>query len=162
MTTYLSLGQVLDLQRRQIRLFGGAPGLRDRGALEAAVARPQTTFGGEDLYPEIADKAAALMHSLVMNHPFVDGSKRVGAHACILFLIANEAEPTFSPAELTSITLAVARGQVTAEALSIWLRQRTRHREAPFDGQRADHSLGRSRGLVNDPGYARRAKSLAW
>jgi death-on-curing protein len=128
-TTYLSLEQVLDLHRRQLHLFGGAPGLRDRGALESAVARPQMTFGGEDLYPEIDDKAAALMHSLVMNHPFVDGNKRVGAHACVLLLMANGVEPTFSPAELTAITLATARGEVRAEALSIWLRQRTRRRE---------------------------------
>ena len=87
------------------------------------------TFGGEDLYPELADKAAALMHSLVMNHPFVDGNKRVGAHACILFLLANEVEPEFSPAELTAITLAVARGKVSAAALAIWLRQRLRRPE---------------------------------
>ena len=81
MTDYLSLEQVLDLHRVQIRRFGGATGLRDRGALEAALGRPQMTFGGEDLYPDVAAKAAALMHSLVMNHPFVDGNKRAGAHA---------------------------------------------------------------------------------
>jgi len=128
-TTYLSVEQVLDLHRRQLRQFGGAAGLRDRGALASAVARPQMTFGGEDLYPEIEDKAAALMHSLVMNHPFVDGNKRVGAHACLLLLLANGVAPTFLPAELTAITLATARGEVNAEALSIWLRQRTRRRE---------------------------------
>lgn len=130
MTTYLSLEQALELHRRQIRRFGGSPGLRDRGALEAALARPQMTFGGEDLYPEVTDKAAALMHSLVMNHPFVDGNKRVGAFACILFLLANDVEPAFSSAELSSITLAVARGEVNAEALSIWLRHRSRHLDA--------------------------------
>jgi len=128
-TVYLSLEQVLDLHRRQLRRFGGLAGLRDRGALASAVARPQMTFGGEDLYPEIEDKAGALMHSLVMNHPFVDGNKRVGAHACLLLMMANGVEPTFSPAELTAITLATARGEVNAEALSIWLRQRTRRRE---------------------------------
>jgi death-on-curing protein len=69
------------------------------------------------------------MHSLVMNHPFVDGNKRVGAHACILFLLSNDAEPTFTADELVDITLAVARGEVSAEALAIWLRQRSRHRE---------------------------------
>jgi len=128
-TAYLSLEQVLDLHRVQIRRFGGAAGLRDRGALEAALGRPQMTFEGEDLYPDIAAKAAALMHSLVMNHPFVDGNKRVGAHASILFLLANDAEPTFAVAELVEITLAVARGEVNAEALAIWLRQRSRRRE---------------------------------
>jgi death-on-curing protein len=128
-TAYLSLEQVLDLHRVQIRRFGGAAGLRDRGALEAALGRPQMTFEGEDLYPDIAAKAAALMHSLVMNHPFVDGNKRVGAHAGILFLLANDAEPTFAVAEFVEITLAVARGEVNAEALAIWLRQRSRRRE---------------------------------
>jgi len=128
-TVYPSVEQVLDLHRRQLRLFGGAAGLRDRAMLAAAVARPQMTFGGEDLYPEIEDKAAALMHSLVTNQPFVDGNKRVGAHVWLLLLLANGVEPTFSPAELTAITLATARGDVNAEALSIWLRQRTRRRE---------------------------------
>jgi death-on-curing protein len=128
-TAYLSLEQVLDLHRVQIRRFGGAAGLRDRGALEAALGRPRMTFEGEDLYPDVAAKAAALMHSLVTNHPFVDGNKRVGAHAGILFLLVNDAEPTFSVAELVHITLAVARGEVSAEALSIWLRQRSRRRE---------------------------------
>jgi death-on-curing protein len=125
---YLSIDQVLDLHRRQIREFGGASGIRDRGALESAVARPQATFGGEDLYPDVVAKAAALMHSLVMNHPFVDGNKRVGAHAGIVFLLVNEVEQDFSSPELTEVTLAVARGELSAEALAIWLRQRSRHR----------------------------------
>jgi death-on-curing protein len=128
-TAYLSLDQVLELHRVQIRRFGGASGLRDRSALEAALGRPQVTFGGEDLYPDVAAKAAALMHSLVMNHPFVDGNKRVGAHAGILFLLVNDEEPTFPAADLVDATLAVARGEVSAEALAIWLRQRSRRRE---------------------------------
>ena len=129
MTVYLSLEQVLDLHRLQIRRFGGGAGLRDRGALEAAVARPQMTFGGEDLYPDIQAKAAALMHSLVMNHPFVDGNKRVGAHACVLFMLPNSVEPAFTSDELVEITLAAARGEVGAEAVAIWLRQRSRQRD---------------------------------
>ena len=129
MTLYLTLQQVIDLHQRQLDRFGGARGIRERGALDAAMARPQMTFDGEDLYPEVCDKAAALMHSIVMNHPFVDGNKRVGAHASILFLLVNGMEPLFSSAELTGITLSVAKGEVNAEALGIWLRQRTRRRE---------------------------------
>jgi death on curing protein len=128
-TVYVSLEQVLHIHRLQTRRFGGSAGLRDRGALEAALGRPQTTFGGEDLYPDVAAKAGALMHSLVMNHPFVDGNKRVGAHACLLFLLANGVDLAFSAAELVDVTLAVARGELGAEALGIWLRQRTRPRE---------------------------------
>ena len=81
MFVYLSVDQILLLHELQIDLFGGSPGLRDRGGLESAVARGTMTFDGEDLYPDAAAKAAALMHSLVMNHPFVDGNKRVGVLA---------------------------------------------------------------------------------
>ena len=98
--------------------------MRDRGALEAALARPAMTFGGEDLYPDFPAKAAALMHSLVMNHPHVDGNKRVGAHAVMLFLAINGYRAEISPRELVDITLTVARGELDAEALAIWFRQR--------------------------------------
>lgn len=130
MTVYLSLKQVLAIHQAQIRAFGGSTGLRDRGGLESALARPQMTFGGEDLYTDLADKAAALMHSLVANHPFVDGNKRVGAMAAEFFLLANETRLIASDRELIEITLAVARGEVSAEALAIWIRQRTRERDA--------------------------------
>jgi len=126
---YLTVDQILELHASQLRRYRGGAGLRDRGGLEAAVARPQMTFGGEDLYVDAAAKAAALMHSLVMNHPFVDGNKRVGAHAALLFLRANNFQLGISPAELTEITLTVARGELEAEALAIWLRQRARRRE---------------------------------
>lgn len=129
MTVHLGIEQVLALHKIQIARFGGSAGGRDRGGLEAAVARPRMTFGGEDLYEDHAAKAAALMHSLVMNHPFVDGNKRVGAHAALLFLQANELAFLFSPAELTELTLATARGEVSAEAIAIWFRQRTRRRD---------------------------------
>jgi death-on-curing protein len=128
-TAYLDIDQILFIHRSQIQRFGGLKGLRDRGALQAAIARPQMTFGGEDLYPELPDKVAALMHSLVMNHPFVDGNKRVGAHAAIAFLIANGFVPEFSPRELVEITLATARGEMSAEALAIWIRQRSHEAE---------------------------------
>jgi death-on-curing protein len=128
-TVYLSLEQLMRLYERQIRAFGGAMGVRDRGGAEAALARPQMTFGGEDLYPDVETKAAALLHSLVMNHPFLDGNKLAGAAAAELFLNINGVELTAEDDELIAITLAVARSGVSAEALSIWLRQRSRRRE---------------------------------
>jgi death on curing protein len=121
---YLSVAQILQLHAFQIARFGGAQGLRDRGALVAAVARPQLTFGGDDLYPDLAAKAAALIHSLVQNHPFVDGNKRVGAHAGLVFVRVNGFRLGISPAELTETVMAVARGELAAEALAIWIRQR--------------------------------------
>ncbi|HVR29459.1 MAG TPA: type II toxin-antitoxin system death-on-curing family toxin [Thermoanaerobaculia bacterium] len=126
MTEYLSIEQVLALHSFQIERFGGAPGLRDPGALASAVARPQMTFGGDDLYPDLAAKAAALLHSLVQNHPFVDGNKRVGAHVALLFLAGNGFELAVEPSAWTELVLAVARGELAAEALAIWIRQRLR------------------------------------
>lgn len=121
----LSAAQILALHQALLRAFGGRRGLRDRGALEASLARPFATFDGEDLYPDAAAKAAALMHSLVSNHPFVDGNKRVGAAAAELFLEVNSWSLHAEDDDLEKITLAVARGEIAAEALAIWLRQRT-------------------------------------
>ncbi|HZI66418.1 MAG TPA: type II toxin-antitoxin system death-on-curing family toxin [Thermoanaerobaculia bacterium] len=129
MTVYLSIEQVEELHSIQLRHYGGSPGLRDRGALESAVARPTMTFGGEDLYPDVASKVGALMHSLVMNHPYVDGNKRVGAHAAVLFLLINGQRLDVLPKELEELTLTVARGEIDAEALSIWFRQRISREE---------------------------------
>lgn len=125
MTLFLAFPQILRLHEMQIAVFGGASGLRDSGALESAVARPQMTFEGDDLYPDLAAKAAALMHSLVMNHPFVDGNERVGAMALELFLLVNAVELLATDAELEQMIMAVARGEVAAEALAIWVRQRS-------------------------------------
>jgi death-on-curing protein len=128
-TVYLSLEQLLWLHQRQARVFGGAHGVRDRGAAEAALARPQMTFGGEDLYSDVESKAAALMHSVVADHPFLDGNKRAGAAVAEFFLNLNGVDLIAEDDELIDVTLSVAKGELTAEALSIWCRQRTRRRE---------------------------------
>jgi death-on-curing protein len=125
-TIYLSLTQIVALQRELLAAFGGLAGIRDRGALEASVARPSMTFGGEDLYPDPAAKAAALMHSLVLNHAFVDGNKRVGAAAAELALQLNGIALVAGDHELELVTVATARGEMSAEALAIWFRQRSR------------------------------------
>jgi death-on-curing protein len=82
------------------------------------------TFGGEDLYVDLAAKAAALMHSLVLNHPFIDGNKRVGAAAAEFFLEYNGHSIEATDDELEAMTLSVAEGKFEAEALAIWIRQR--------------------------------------
>ncbi len=112
------------MHERQIGHFGGSGGVRDLGALEAAVARPQATFGGEDLYPDLADKAAALLQSLVANHPFVDGNKRTAAMAAELFLLFNGNELTATDDDFETAVMSAARGEMDAEALTIWIRQR--------------------------------------
>lgn len=126
MTGYLSVDQLLALHAVQMRHYGGGLGLRDRGALEAAASRPAMTFGGEDLYSEVPAKAAALMQSLALNHPFVDGNKRVAAHAAVLFALLNGSACVATSDDLVSVTLDLARGDVEIEALAIWWRQRLR------------------------------------
>ena len=125
MILYLSVEQVLQIHEAQIERFGGPAGLRDPDALESAVARPAMTFGGEDLYPDLLSKTGALMHSLVMNHAFVDGNKRIGVTAAELFLRLNGYRLEAENAELEELTMTVARGDLDAEALAIWFRQRT-------------------------------------
>jgi death-on-curing protein len=123
---YLSIAQLRHLHREQLRRYGGLAGVRDQGSLEAACARPAMTFGGEDLYADAPAKAAALMHSVVLNHPFVDGNKRVGVHAALLFAEVNGFECLATPDEVVDVTLTVARGDLQVEALAIWFRQRLR------------------------------------
>jgi death-on-curing protein len=125
-TDYLSVPQLLRLHATQLRHYGGGPGLRDRGGLEAAASRPAMTFGGEDLYADVPAKAAALMHSLALNHPLVDGNKRVAAHAAVLFALINGFSCLATSDELVSVTLDAARGEMEVEALAIWFRQRLR------------------------------------
>lgn len=121
MTQYLSVPQLLFIHARLLAETGGSAGLRDLGLLEAAAARPQATFDQQDLYPTLFHKAAALMDSLVNNHPFVDGNKRVGITAAALFLRQNGYHLTASNPELETFTLRVASGQVELTEIKVWL-----------------------------------------
>lgn len=118
--TYLTAAQVLFIHARLLAETGGAPGIRDLGMLEAAVARPQATFDGADLYPDLASKAAALMASLVGNHPFVDGNKRVGITTAAIFLQRNGMRLTATNEAVEAFTLSVAQGQVTVAEIAAW------------------------------------------
>ncbi len=87
---HLTLGEVVELHRRLLLASGGAAGIRDIRLLESALAQPAATFDGADLHPTLVDKAAALGFSLVANHPFVDGNKRIGHAAMEVFLLHRE------------------------------------------------------------------------
>lgn len=87
MTRYLSLSEILELHALLIEQSGGTNGIRDRGSLESAISQPQMTFGGEDLYPNIIEKASTLGFYLILNHPFFDGNKRTGHAVMETFLI---------------------------------------------------------------------------
>jgi len=118
---YLTAEQVLFIHSRLVAEFGGSHGIRDLGLLESAVARPQATFEGKDLYPNIFNKAAALMESLIGNHPFVDGNKRTGISAAVLFLRINGWKLTASNSDLETRTLRVVTQDTPLEDLAAWL-----------------------------------------
>ena len=119
---YLTLNEVLDLYYRVLEQSGGAVGIRDLGALESALAQPRMTFDEEELYPTVVEKAAALGYSLINNHPFVDGNKRIGHAAMEVFLILNGYEIEADVDEQEQIMLSVAAGQIKREGLQEWLR----------------------------------------
>ena len=106
-----------------ITLDGGASGIRDEGALEAAVARPRAGFGGEERFPTPFAKAAALMESIIQRHPFVDGNKRTGLKAGVFLLFLAGYELTPSPQELTDVTLDVAEHRLDVDDLARWLEE---------------------------------------
>jgi len=118
---FLSLFQILALHRQIVASSGGSHGIRDIGALESALAQPQMTFSQEELYPTLYEKAAALVHSLAMNHPFVDGNKRVAHAAMEIFLLLNGYEIQASVDEQEDLFLQLARGQISREELAKWI-----------------------------------------
>jgi death on curing protein len=124
---YLSLREILELHDKIIEVYGGAKGIRDMHALESAANQPRITFNQTDLYPDILTKAAALCFFLVMNHPFVDGNKRVGHAAMEAFLILNGFEIEASIDEQEKIILNLAAGQVDRKKFTAWLNNHTVH-----------------------------------
>lgn len=112
--------EVLRLHESLLADTGGTPGLRDRGALEAAVAQPRATFGDQALYPTLHEKAAALAFGIVKNHPFVDGNKRTGHAAMEAFLLRNGREIRADVDAQEQVILDVAAGRMTREELAEW------------------------------------------
>lgn len=121
---YLTVDEVVELHELVIARSGGGSGVREIGGVESAVAQPQVTFGGADLYPSIAEKAAAIAFSLVMNHPFVDGNKRIGHAAMETFLILNGYHVEAGVDDQEQMFLNVAAGLVKQSELVEWLKRR--------------------------------------
>lgn len=103
---------------------GGSHGLRDLGLLESAAARPRAGFGGEDAYPDLFGKAAALAQSLAQNHPFVDGNKRTAVASAGVFLELNGFRLGASNSELEELGMALARGEWSLHDIARWLEER--------------------------------------
>ena len=113
--------QVIKLHSTLFSKTGGIDGVRDDNLLDSALKTPFQTFGGKDLYPEILDKASQLCYSLIENHPFTDGNKRIGVHLTLLFLKINNIELTYSQKELIEFGLSVAAGNMNKDDIKQWL-----------------------------------------
>jgi death-on-curing protein len=112
---------VVELHQRLLSTTGGAPGIRDLGLLESALAQPKATFDGTDLHPTLVEKAAALGFALVANHAFVDGNKRIGHAAMEVFLMLNGYELEAATDEQERLMLDVASGTIDRTAFALWL-----------------------------------------
>jgi len=121
MSRTLNVEEALALHSMALQAYGGRPGIRDRGMLESALAQPLASFGGRSLYAEPWEATAALGYSLVCNHPFVDGNKRVGFAAMAVVLLRGGWKLACTADEIEATMLALAAGQLSREDLALWL-----------------------------------------
>ncbi|HEX8931852.1 MAG TPA: type II toxin-antitoxin system death-on-curing family toxin [Patescibacteria group bacterium] len=124
-TSYLTLEQILVIHEDQIERYGGTSGLRNLELLESALFRPQSTFDGNDLYKDIFEKAASFMHSLILNHPFVDGNKRTGMVGGLVFLEINGFSLQVQQGELVETALVIATKKLDIEKTTAWIQSHT-------------------------------------
>ena len=117
----LTKEQILLLHSQLIENFGGSSDIRDEALLDSAINTPFQTYDGEELYPTLLDKASRLCFGLVKNHPFVDGNKRIGTHAMLVFLALNGIELKYTQKELYETILNVASGSVDYNGLLQWV-----------------------------------------
>ena len=127
---YITPEQVLFIHYCLIEETGGRHGIGDLALLQSAIERPKATFAAEDLYPGLLTKAASLMHSLIKNHPFIDGNKRTAITAASIFLIRNGHAITASNAELERFTLKVAAEYVELDEIVGWFDRHTKESKA--------------------------------
>ena len=116
----LTKDQIILLHAQLIKETGGMEGIRDEGLLESAILSPFQSFDGKELYPSVLEKGARLGFGLIQNHAFVDGNKRIGAHAMLVFLALNGHSLSYTQKELTEIVLSVASGEKNCDDLLLW------------------------------------------
>jgi death-on-curing protein len=122
--TTLSLEQLLELHALVAETTGGSTGLRDLGRLEAAIAAQTQNVFGEELYPSIIDKAAAVIRGIIADHPFVDGDKRTAMLAGLTLLQINNIQSTAKPGEIEDFAVKVAIDKLDTPVIVLWLRER--------------------------------------
>jgi death-on-curing protein len=116
---------ILYLHKCSIEDYGGADGIRDKGLLDSAIARPFQTFGGEELYPSPIEKAAALIESIIVNHPFIDGNKRTGFLGMVTILLEYKILLKVSKDEAYNFTIKISTGKADFNEIADWLKRNT-------------------------------------
>ena len=113
--------QVKAIHKTLINKTGGIDGVRDEKLLDSALQSPFQTFDNKDLYSDITDKAVQLCYSIIENHPFVDGNKRIGIHLMLIFLELNNKIITYTQTELIDLGLGIAAGKILKPQIKDWI-----------------------------------------
>ncbi|MBI3559039.1 type II toxin-antitoxin system death-on-curing family toxin [Candidatus Gottesmanbacteria bacterium] len=132
MTKYLTVEEVVTIHNHFVKKFGGVLGIRDAGLLESAVFRCQASFGGNDLYETIFAKAAAILHSMIFDHPFVDGNKRAAIMSAFSLLVRNGYDFKATDKELEAFPLAVEKNRPEISEIAKWLKTHSKRIEPRF------------------------------
>ncbi len=126
---WLSKEQILYLHSELIKVTGGLDGLRDDNLLQSALLSPMQSYDSVELFPTLIDKAVRLACGLTQNHPFIDGNKRIGAHAMLVILKLNGVELLYAQNELSAIFLQLASGEIAFDELKIWVQSHIKNEE---------------------------------
>lgn len=121
----ISEREVLEIHSVLIEQFGGSNGIRDQGLLDAALNRPYQTFDGQELYPTAVEKAAAILESIVKNHPFIDGNKRTGYVLARLILMEKQLDINANQEQKYQFVISVSTGGINFDQIKEWLEVHT-------------------------------------
>lgn len=128
----ITVEQLLKLHDLSISFYGGSPGVRDMSLLESAAARPFQTFDDQDLYLSVFEKTAAILESIIKNHPFADGNKRTGFLAAFVLLRKNNIQLTASENEAYEFIIGIASSKISFDEIVTWLQQHSQPTEQPL------------------------------
>jgi death-on-curing protein len=120
----IELKDVLNIHNLLIDKFGGSSGVRDKNLLESAIKRPWATFDQQDLYPTSQEKAAAILESILINHPFIDGNKRTAYVLMRLTLLENGLDIVCTQDEKYEMVIAASKGEIRFDDIKLWIESR--------------------------------------
>ena len=117
----LTTSEIVELHVKITAATGGSSGIRDIGLLESAVLGCYQTFGGDDLYPTVIEKAARMAYAICKNHPFIDGNKRAAVVSMLVILRMNDISLSYTQQELVSLGFGIAEGNICYEDIIAWI-----------------------------------------